>query len=60
MVNKKIRLIMFFAAKHGEASYSQQKQDLQPTVDQIMISLLKKFKLKLEKVGKPLGHSAMT
>ena len=27
MVNSKIRLIIFFAAKDGEALYSQQKQD---------------------------------
>ena len=27
MVNTEIRLIMFFAAKNGEALYSQQKQD---------------------------------
>ena len=27
MVNTKIRLILFFAGKHGEALYSQQKQD---------------------------------
>ena len=27
MVNTKIRLIMFFAAKDGDALYSQQKQD---------------------------------
>ena len=27
MVNPKIRLIIFFAAKDGEALYSQQKQD---------------------------------
>ena len=27
MVNTKIRLILFFAAKDGEALYSQQKQD---------------------------------
>ena len=27
MVNSKIRLITFFAAKYGEALYSQQKQD---------------------------------
>ena len=27
MVNTKIRLIIFFAAKYGEALYSQQKQD---------------------------------
>ena len=40
MVNTKIRLIIFFAAKDGEALYSQQKQDLELTVDQIMNSLL--------------------
>ena len=36
----KIRLIVFFAAKDGEALYSQQKQDLELTVVQIMNSLL--------------------
>ena len=41
MVNTKIRLIIFFAAKDGEALYSQQKQDLELTVAQIMSSLLK-------------------
>ena len=40
MVNTKIRLIMFFAAKDGEALYSQQKQDWELTVAQIMNSLL--------------------
>ena len=35
-----IRLIMFFAAKDGEAVYSQQKQDQELTVAQIMNSLL--------------------
>ena len=40
MVNTKIRLITFFAAKDGEALYSQQKQDLELTVAQIMNSLL--------------------
>ena len=35
-----IRLIMFFAAKDGEALYSQQKQDLKLTVAQIINSLL--------------------
>ena len=39
-VNTKIRLITFFAAKDGEASYSQQKQDRELTVAQIMNSLL--------------------
>jgi len=32
MVNTKIRLIIFFAAKDGEALYSQQKQDGELTV----------------------------
>ena len=31
---------MFFAAKDGEALYSQQKQDQELTVAQIMTSLL--------------------
>ena len=39
MVNTKIRLIIFFAAKDGEALYSQQKQDWELTVAQIMKSL---------------------
>ena len=40
MVNAKIKLIIFFAAKDGEAIYSQQKQDQELTVAQIMNSLL--------------------
>ena len=40
LVNTKIRLIIFFAAKDGEALYSQQKQDQELTVAQIMNSLL--------------------
>ena len=40
MVNTKIRFIIFFAAKDGEALYSQQKQDQELTVAQIMSSLL--------------------
>ena len=40
MVNTKIRLIIFFAAKDGEALYSQQKQDQELTVAQTMKSLL--------------------
>ena len=38
MVNTEIRLIIFFAAKDGEALYSQQKQDRELTVAQIMNS----------------------
>ena len=40
MANNEIRLIIFFAAKDGEALYSQQKQDRELTVAQIMNSLL--------------------
>ena len=40
MANTKIRLILFFAAKYGEALYSQQEQDREVTVAQIMNSLL--------------------
>ena len=40
MVNTEIRLIIFFAAEDGEALYSQQKQDRELTVSQIMNSLL--------------------
>ena len=50
MVNIKIKLIIFFAAKDGEALYSQQKQDQELTVAQIM----NKFRLKLNKVGKTI------
>ena len=38
MVNTEIRLIIFFAAKDREALYSQQKQDRELTVAQIMNS----------------------
>ena len=40
-----IRLIIFFAAKDGEALYSQQKQDQVLTVAQTMNSLLPKSDL---------------
>ena len=40
MVNTKIQLIMFFPSKDEEAIYSQQKQDWELTVAQIMNSLL--------------------
>ena len=40
MVNTEIRLIIFFAAKDGEALYSQQKQDWELTLAQIINSLL--------------------
>ena len=40
MVDTEIRLIIFFAAKDGEALHSQQKQDQELTVAQVMNSLL--------------------
>ena len=40
MVNTEIRVIIFFAAKDGDAPYSQQKQDQELSVAQIMNSLL--------------------
>ena len=49
MVNTEIRLIIFFAAQDGETLYSQQKQDWDLTVAQILIA---KFRLKLKNVGK--------
>ena len=48
MVNTEIRLIIFFAAKDGEALYSQQKQDCGSDHE----LLIAKFRLKLKKVGK--------
>ena len=48
MVNTEIRLIIFFAAKDGEALYSQQKQGCGSDHE----LLIAKFRLKLKKVGK--------
>ena len=50
MINPEIRLIIFFASKDGEALYSQQKQDWELTVAQIMNSLFQNSDSK--KVGK--------
>ena len=52
MVNTEIRLIIFFAAKHGEALYGQQKQDQEQTVAQITNSSLPNSSFELKKVGK--------
>ena len=53
MVNTKIRLIIFFAAKNEEALYSQQKKT-RPGADYGSVHelLMAKFRLKLKKVGK--------
>jgi len=63
MVNTEIRLIIFFAAKDGEAVYSQPKKKgggggADCGSDHEL--LIAKFRLKLKKVGKPLDHSGMT
>ena len=60
MVNTEIRLMIFFAAKDGEALYSQQKQYWELTVAQIMNSLLPNSDLIEESRGKPLDHSGTT
>ena len=49
MVNIEIKLIIFFAAEDGEALYSQQKQDQELTVAQIMNSLLQNSDLNWRK-----------
>ena len=51
MVNTENRLIIFFAAKEGEALYSQQKR-LGADCGSYHELLIAKFTLKLEKVGK--------
>ena len=52
MVNNKIRLIIFFAAKDGEALYSQKK--IRPGADHGSDHelLIPKLRLKLKKVAK--------
>ena len=52
MVNTKIRLIVFFAAKNGEALHNQQKQDWEADSGSDYELLIAKFRLKLKKVGK--------
>ena len=52
MVNTKIRLIILFAAKDGDALDSQQKQDWELTEIPDHELLIAKFRLKLENVGK--------
>ena len=61
MVNTEIRLIIFFAAKVGEALYSQQKQDWESKKKKTRLGadcdsdhelLIAKFRLKLKKVAK--------
>ena len=57
MVSTKIRLIIFFAAKDGETLYSQQKQDQELTVAQIVNSLFPNSDLKkVRKTTKPFRY----
>ena len=60
MVNTEIRLIIFFVAEDGEALYSQQKQDQELTVAQIMNSLLPNSDLNWRKWENRLDNSGMT
>ena len=56
MVNTKIKSITFFVAKDGEAVYSQQKTRPGADCGSDHQFLIAKFRLKLKKVGKPLGQ----
>ena len=47
--NTEIRLIIFLAAKDGEAPYSQQKQELELTVTQVISCLLQNSNLNRRK-----------
>ena len=61
MVKTEIRLIIFFAAKDGKALYSQQKQDRELTVAQIMNSLLPNSDLKkVGKTSRPFRYDIVT
>ena len=61
MINTKVRLIILFADKDGEALFSQQTQNQEVTVALMMNSLLPNSDLNLRKYrGKPLDHSGMT
>ena len=58
MANTKIRLIVFFAAKDGDALDSQQKQDQELTVAQIVNSLLPNSDLnKVGKTTRPFNYN---
>ena len=52
MVDTEIRLIIFFAAKDGEAVYSQQKKRLEADCGSDHELHITKFRLKSKKVGK--------
>jgi hypothetical protein len=59
MINTEIRLIIIFAAKDGEALYSQQKKRPGADYGSEHELLIAKFRLKLKKVGettRPFGY----
>ena len=60
MVITETRLIISFAAKDREALDSQQKQDQELTVTQMMNSLLHNSALNWRQLEKPLDHLDMT
>ena len=60
MANTEIRLIIFFAAKDGEALYKSAKTKPGADCGSDCELLIAKFRLQLKKVGKPLDHSGMT
>ena len=63
MVNTQNRFIIVCATKDGEALYSQQKKKKKKTPGADCGSdhelLIAKFRLKLKKYKKPVGHSGM-
>ena len=59
IINTEIRLIILFAAKDGEALYSQEKTRPGADCGSDHELFIAKLRLKLKKV-KPLGHSGMT
>ena len=59
MVNTKIRLILFLQPKMEKLYTVSKTQDPELTVT-LTFSSLAKFRLKLKKERKPLGHSGMT
>ena len=60
MVKTETRLIILFVVEDGAALYSQQKEDGELTVAQIMNSLLQNSELNWRKLGKSQGHSGKT
>ena len=52
MVNTEIKLITFFVVEDGETVYSQQKQDLEVTLAQIISFSQQNSGFKLKEVGK--------